>query len=78
MRWHVASSPTDTRMNPSAMPNRRRSSASIPAREVVAGNDSHISTPPKLGADTEICRKRGPALDARWNPNDPTRPPDLA
>lgn len=52
--------------------------ASIPAREVVAGSDSHISTPPKLGADTEIWRKRGPALDARWNPNDPTRPPNLA
>src|SRR5258708_5679976 len=51
IRSSVASSPTDSRINPSPIPARQRSSDVIPECEVVAGRLIRLSTPPRLGAE---------------------------
>ena len=50
IRSSVASIPTDSRIRPSEIPRRWRSSRSMPECEVVAGRVINVSTPPKLDA----------------------------
>src|SRR4051794_25894811 len=57
MRSRTSSSPTESRINPSAMPTFRRTSGSTEACVIVGGWQKRLFTPPRLSASVHNLRR---------------------